>query len=77
MAIERYVRLFREGCAQAVRIPREFELPGNEALLRKEGDRLVLRAVPPRRLLEILAELSPLDEVFPPIADPMPRRLEI
>lgn len=31
---ERHVRLFRNGRNQAVRIPREFELPGEEAIIR-------------------------------------------
>jgi len=77
MTIERHVRLFKNGRNQAVRIPREFELPGDEAILRKEGDRLVLEAVPPRRLLQILAQLSPIEDEFPPIADPKPRKIEI
>jgi antitoxin VapB len=77
MTIERHVRLFKNGRNQAVRIPREFELPGDEAILRKEGDRLVLEAVPPRRLLQVLKQLSPLDEDFPPIADPQPRKVDL
>ena len=77
MTIERHVRLFRKGRIQTVLIPHEFELPGDEAVLRKEGDRLVLRAVSPRRLLDALARLSPLEEDFPPIADPAPRRPEM
>jgi antitoxin VapB len=77
VTIERHVRLFKNGRNQAVRIPREFELPGNEAILRKEGDRLVLEAAPPRRLLQILAQLSPIEDEFPPIADPAPRKLDI
>jgi antitoxin VapB len=31
MAAERHVRLFRNGRNQAIRIPREFELPGKDA----------------------------------------------
>jgi len=38
---ERLVRLFRNGRNQALRIPRGFELQGNEAIIRKEGDRLL------------------------------------
>ena len=34
---ERHVRLFRHGRDQALRIPRDFELKGNEAIIRKEG----------------------------------------
>ena len=52
--LERQVRLFRNGRNQAVRIPRSFELPGNEAILRKEGDRLVLEPLPKQSLLEVL-----------------------
>ena len=77
MTIERHVRLFKNGRNQAVRIPREFELPGDEAILRKEGDRLVLEAAPPRRLLQVLAQLLPLNEDFPPIADHPPRKVDV
>jgi antitoxin VapB len=38
----RHVRLFRKGANQAVRIPKEFELPGKEAIMRREGDRLII-----------------------------------
>ena len=69
MAIERHVRLFRNGRNQAVRIPREFELPGAEAIMRKDGDRLIIEPAPPRSLLAVLATLPTLDEQFPPIED--------
>jgi antitoxin VapB len=69
MAVERHVKIFRNGRNQAVRIPREFELPGEDAIMRKEGDRLVIEPAPRRSLLEILSELEPLDEDFPPIED--------
>ena len=45
MSVERKVSLFRNGRNQAVRIPREFELPGEEAVMRKEGARLILEPV--------------------------------
>jgi len=67
--IERHVKLFKNGRNQAVRIPREFELPGADAIIRKEGQRLIIEAAPPRSLLAILAKLQPLDEDFPPIED--------
>ena len=72
MAQERHVKLFKNGRNQAVRIPREFELPGEDAVMRKEGDRLVIEPVAPKSLLALLATLSPLDEEFPPISDPAP-----
>jgi antitoxin VapB len=66
---ERYVKLFKNGRNQAVRIPREFELPGENAIIRKEGQRLIIEAVPPRSLLSVLATLPTLDEDFPAIED--------
>lgn len=68
----RHVKLFKNGRNQAVRIPREFELPGEDAVIHKDGDRLIIEAAPPRSLLAILAELSPLEEDFPEIDDPPP-----
>lgn len=72
MTAERVVKLFKNGRNQAVRIPREFELPGNEAILRKEGERLVIEPKPKRSLLEILKTLEPIDEELPEIDDPPP-----
>jgi len=72
MTIHRHVKLFRNGRNQAVRIPREFELPGEDAVMRREGDRLIIEPAPPRSLLALLAELPDLDEDFAPIDDPAP-----
>jgi len=54
---KRRVKLFKNGRGQAVRIPREFELPGDEAIMRKEGDRLIIEPTPPKSLLAVLATL--------------------
>ena len=64
---ERHVRLFRNGRNQALRIPREFELEGDEAVLRKEGDRLIIEPVRKGQLLAVLASLEPLEEAFPDV----------
>ena len=72
MAIQRKVRLFRNGRNQAVRIPRDLELPGSEALMRKEGDRLVVEPMPRPSLLELLSTWDPLDEDFPAVDDLQP-----
>ncbi len=69
MTAERRVKLFKNGRNQAVRIPREFELPGDEAVMRKEGGRLIIEPAQPKSLLSVLATLEPLDEEFPPIPD--------
>jgi antitoxin VapB len=67
--MERHVKLFKNGCNQPLRIPREFELPGEDAIIRKEGQRLIIQPAPPNSLLAILATLATLDEEFPPIED--------
>lgn len=72
MFLERRVKLFKNGRNQAVRIPREFELPGKDAIMRREGKRLIIEAKVPKSLLALLATLQPLDEEFPPITDPHP-----
>ena len=64
-----HVKLFRNGRNQAVRIPREFELPGHDAIMRKEGERLIIEPPPPTSLLAVLDQLSPIDEQFPPIVE--------
>ena len=69
---ERHVRLFRNGRNQALRIPREFELEGEEALIHKEGDRLIVEPIRKGRLLALLASLDPLPEPFPDIDDDLP-----
>ncbi len=67
----RHARLFRNGRNQALRIPREFELEADEVIIYREGDRLVLEPVPRvPTLATVLSRLTPLDEDFPPIADP-------
>ena len=75
---ERHVRLFRNGRNQALRIPRDLELEGDEAIIRKEGDRLIVEPVRKGRLLALLATLEPLEEPFPdvdedlaPVDDPV------
>ena len=71
--VQRHARLFRNGRNQAVRIPREFELPGQEVILRKDGDRLIVEPIKPPNslsLAELFASWETLDEEFPEINDP-------
>jgi antitoxin VapB len=72
MPQQRHVRLFRNGRNQAVRIPVEFELPGDEAMIHRDGDRLVIEPVRRRGLVALLKTMKPLDEKFPQIDDPVP-----
>ncbi|NWK98473.1 AbrB/MazE/SpoVT family DNA-binding domain-containing protein [Sphingobium lactosutens] len=69
MNIERHVKLFKNGRSQAVRIPREFELPGDEAIMRKEGSRIIIEPAPTPSLLARLQSLQPIEEDFDPIGD--------
>ena len=72
MSERRHVRLFRNGRNQAVRIPVEFELPGHEAIMHRDGDRLVIEPVRKRGLIALLRTMKPLDEKFPEIEDQVP-----
>ncbi len=76
MAVEtqtRRVRLFKNGRNQAVRIPREFELPGDEAILsRDSAGRLILEPSQPKDIFAFLATLEPLskEDALPEIPRP-------
>jgi antitoxin VapB len=77
VGMERHVKLFKNGRNQAVRIPREFELPGEDAIMRKEGDKLIIEPAPQRKsLLELLDEWEPLNEEFPEIEDLPPEPVD-
>ena len=67
---ERHVSIFRNGRNQAIRIPREFELDSTEAIIHKEGDKLIIEPVRKKGLKAVLTSLPPLDEDFPEIIDP-------
>ena len=77
MTAERRVKIFKNGRNQAVRIPREFELPGEDAVMRKEGERLVIEPAAPQSLLALLKTLQPIDEDFAPIDDPAPGLVDL
>jgi len=76
MDTERHVRLFKNGRNQAIRIPRDLELPGRAAILRKESRRLVVEPVARPSLLAVLATLKPLDEDFQRIPLPPAKRID-
>lgn len=72
MSGQRHVRLFRNGRNQAVRIPVEFELPGDEAVMHRDGDRLVIEPVRKRGLVALLKSMKPIEESLSEIDDPAP-----
>ena len=67
----RQVRLFRNNGSQAIRIPVEFELPGSEAIISRDGDRLIIEPVRRKGLAVLLDSWEPLDEKFPEPNDPL------
>ncbi|MBB3310399.1 antitoxin VapB [Rhizobium sp. BK196] len=75
------VKLFRNNRSQAVRIPAEFELPGDRVLIHREGDKLIIEPVTkPSNIVELIAARkteSPLGlkDEFPEIED-MPAKPE-
>ena len=72
MTKQRHVKLFRNGRNQAVRIPVDFELPGDEAIMHRDGDRLVIEPLRKRGLLALLKTMKPMDVSFPEMDDPVP-----
>ncbi len=64
----RVAKLFRNNRSQAVRIPAEFELPGEKVLISREGSRLIIEQVPESGgLIELLNSWEPIDDEFPDI----------
>ena len=60
-----------------MRIPREFELPGEDAIMHKEGRRIIIEPAGPKSLLKLLASLKPIKESLPRIKDIPPEPVEI
>lgn len=77
----REAKLFRNNKAQAVRIPADFELPGDRVLIHRDGARLIIEPVTRKNVLQVLAELQPLgpEDQFPEIDDSLlpPRDVEL
>jgi antitoxin VapB len=77
---EKRSRVFMNGRSRAVRIPSDFDLRGNEVIMRqeKEGVIVMQEAKPrrtPREMVEWLRSQGPVD--FPEIADPQPRPFDL
>jgi antitoxin VapB len=80
MDTPRHVKLFRNGRNQAIRIPREFELAGQEALLRREGNHLIIEPLPSSSfstLVLFLQTLAPIEDHIGHIADALPEPVEL
>jgi antitoxin VapB len=66
---QRKIRLFRINRNQTIQIPIEFELSGTEAVIHRQGNRLIIEPVPKQGLATLLDSWTPLEDVFPDIED--------
>ena len=66
----RQARLFRNDCSRAVRIPADWEPPGDRAAIRRDRERLILEPLRPRGLLGLLSSWEALDDALPDSDDP-------
>ena len=64
MLPECYVSLFRNDRNQALRISGELELPAGKAIIRKDGDKLIIEPVRTGGLLALLATLEDSETTF-------------
>ncbi len=76
-------KLFANGRSQAVRLPKEFRLPGDEVAIRREGDRIILEPLTggaldakgwPKDLWSRIDALGGGDDF--PDPEPLPARLD-
>lgn len=65
----RHVKLFRNGRNQAVRIPRDFELEGEEAIMHREGHRLIVEPVSTISFAKLFSTWRPLKKGLPDVSD--------
>jgi antitoxin VapB len=65
MVTQYQVRLFHNGRNQTLSIPHAFEMPSNDVVIRRDGERLIIEPFKKRSLLELLATLEDIEEDFP------------
>ena len=58
-------KIFRHGGSQAVRLPKAFRFDGNEVLIEKHGDEVVLKPLPLPKLRSFTEIARYLAEMFP------------
>ena len=70
----REARLFRDNNRQTLRIPADYEIPGDRVMIRRDGERLIIEPIRTKSLLEVLANLHPLgpEDEFPDIDGSLP-----
>jgi antitoxin VapB len=71
--MESTAKLFKNGRSQAVRLPKEFRLKGNEVRIRKEGVKVVLEPIEKDQWPDGFWDIFKPDPEFE-IARPMPAK---
>ena len=61
------VRLYKNGQHQSLHIPKDLELPGDEAIIQKKGKQLIIKPLAKPSLLQTLAGLKKINENFPDV----------
>ena len=73
MEMVKHARVFRNGRNRAVRIPVEFDFPGDDVTITKEGNRIIIEPVERKKdFFEWLDSLDPWDEEFPDVDEGLP-----
>ena len=72
MTLQKNIQLIQDGSSQILQIPQEFWLASKEVTLSKEGDRLIIKPVEKRSLLEVIATLTGIEEDFPDVDGDLP-----
>lgn len=63
-----HAHLLNDGQSQIIKILQEFEMGCDEAIIRREGKRLILEPVKKKGLLSVSENLKPLDGGLPNVA---------
>ena len=68
MELVKHAKVFKNGRNRAVRIPVEFDFPGDDVTITKEGRRIIIEPVDrDEEFFEWLASIEPWDEEFPDV----------
>jgi len=73
----RHVRLFKYGRNQAARVPREMELPRDEAVIYRDRTRLIIEPTLRPSLSRLLATRDPVETDAPQIEHRQPEPVEM
>jgi antitoxin VapB len=77
MRTVRHAHIFRNGRNQAIRIPKEFELPGKEVIIHKEGQCLIIEPIEKRNNLAMLLDgWDSSEDEFPETKDLPPEDVD-